>query len=215
MTLEPSSTSKISIDNRSIPEHVADLVMRRILSGTYMPGDRIVESRVATEVGVAQSSVREALRKLEISGVVSHKRHVGVIVKAVDPESARIAIPIRAKIEETAMVEAMKNSIDVAPLRQMVEAMKPGIDFDAETDLHTSFHHYICEASGHKMLTELWDLTIWRTIALFLQKTTESELAIVRESHTDIVDFLEFGDPLRAPVLALQHVSGNEQPDDR
>ena len=202
----------MQIDKRSIPEQAADVILMRILAGTYMPGDRIIESHVASELGIAQSSVREALRKLELSGVVDHKRHAGVIVRTADPDDARIAVPIRAKIEEIAMVEAMRRSVDVAPLRAAVEAMRASTDFDTETAAHTDFHHYICEASGHRMLAELWDLVIWRTSALYLHGTDDDGLVAIHDAHDDIADFLELGDPSGAEQIALDHVMGIRTP---
>lgn len=208
MTSKTPRQSPLAIDKRSVPDQVADVLMRRIISGTFMPGDRIIESHVAEGLGVAQSSVREALRKLELIGVVEHKRYTGVVVKVSDPDNRRLAIPIRAKVEEVAIVEAMRNNIDVGPLRDMVQAMLDAKDFDASTDTHAAFHHYIFQATGHTMLTELWDLMIWRTSTLFLHGKSKEDLDPWTRSHYQIIDFLEAGDPTGAEQLALDHVAG-------
>ena len=196
----------LRIDKRSIPDRVADLLMRKILSGTFMPGSRIVESRVAAEIGVAQSSVREALRKLQYLGVVEHKRNIGAIVKVSDPDDARIAVPIRAKVEEVAVVEAIRAQIDTAPLRGFVDAMLAAETFDIGTDAHTDFHHYICDVGGSSMLTELWDLTIWRTSSLFFHSTSDADVEAAVRSHLAIIEFIEAGDPSGAEQLALDHI---------
>jgi len=206
MTSSIPEDAGLTIDKRSIPDRVADLLMRKILSGTFMPGSRIVESRVAAEIGVAQSSVREALRKLQYLGVVEHKRHIGAIVKVSDPDDARIAVPIRAKIEEVAIVEAIRRKIDTAPLREFVETMLAAKSFDAGTDAHTDFHHYISDMSGSPMLTELWDLTIWRTSSLFFHGTSDDDVEDAVRSHLAIIEFIEAGDPTGAEQLALDHI---------
>ena len=203
-----SGGNELAIDKRSVPEQVADVLMRRILSGTFMPGSRIVESHVAAELGVAQSSVREALRKLELAGVVEHQRYTGVVVKTPDPDSTRLAVPIRAKIEELAMVEAMRIGIDTGPLLDMVQLMLDADDFDSGSDAHTKFHHYLCRANGKGMLAELWDLMIWRTSNLFFHGKSEGNLDAVVRSHYGLIDFIETGDPTNAEQLALDHVMG-------
>ena len=51
-------------------EEVSQYIKETILTGELKPGDRIVESRLAQELGVSQALVREALRELEFSGMV-------------------------------------------------------------------------------------------------------------------------------------------------
>ena len=203
------TSDELVIDSRSVPDQAAQILMQRILSGTFMPGHRIVESHVADELGIAQASVREALRKLEYAGVVEHKRYTGAVVKVSDPESSRLAIPIRAKIEEIAIVEAMRVNVDVGPLHDMVKLMLSAQGPDASAKTHTDFHHYICRASGQTMLAELWDLVIWRTSSLFLHEMPKNQLDPVVHSHEKIIAFIEAGDPAGAERLALDHVTGN------
>ena len=47
-------------------EQVKELILERILNGEYAPGDRLVETRIAQELGTSQAPVREALRDLEL-----------------------------------------------------------------------------------------------------------------------------------------------------
>lgn len=201
------SLGALTIDNRSVPDQAADILMNRILSGTYMPGHRIVESHVADELGIAQASVREALRKLEYAGIVEHKRYTGAIVRVPDPDSNRLGIPIRAKIEEVAIVEAIRSKIDVGPLRDMVQAMLEAEDPDSSTGAHTNFHHYLCQATGHPLLAELWDLMILRTGTLFYEGKSKTQLDLVTHSHEAIIAFIEAGNTTGAEQLALDHVT--------
>ncbi len=53
-----------------LPEQIKDLLWERIADGTYPPGDRLIETRIARELGVSQGPVREALRQLAGMGLV-------------------------------------------------------------------------------------------------------------------------------------------------
>jgi len=58
------------ISRTVLREQVKDLLLQRIASGELRPGDRIVETRVAAELGTSQAPVREALRDLELLRLV-------------------------------------------------------------------------------------------------------------------------------------------------
>ena len=59
---------------------MSQYIKETILTGELKPGDRIVESRLAQELGVSQAPVREALRELEFSGLVEQKPFSGTYV---------------------------------------------------------------------------------------------------------------------------------------
>lgn len=73
--------------------------METILTGELKPGDRIVESRLAQELGVSQAPVREALRELEFSGLVEQKPFSGTYVKQVTVKEIRQFYEVRAALE--------------------------------------------------------------------------------------------------------------------
>ena len=67
--------------NRAVfREQIKDALVQRILDGTYEPGQRLVELRIAEEFGVSQAPVREALRELEILRLVESEPFRGARV---------------------------------------------------------------------------------------------------------------------------------------
>ena len=70
-------------------EEVSQYIKETILTGELKPGDRIVESRLAQELGVSQAPVREALRELEFRGLVEQKPFSGTYVKQVTVKEIR------------------------------------------------------------------------------------------------------------------------------
>src|SRR4051812_12138208 len=65
-----SMSPEAAISRGVLSHAVKDRLLERIVAGTYAPGARIVETRVARELGTSQAPVREALRDLEALGVV-------------------------------------------------------------------------------------------------------------------------------------------------
>src|SRR5216683_765907 len=66
-----------AIKRPSLAETVREEILGRILSGEIQPGERIVEMRIAQELGTSQAPVREALRALEVIGVIESSKNRG------------------------------------------------------------------------------------------------------------------------------------------
>src|SRR3954452_8166953 len=81
---------------------IKEVLLERILTGAYQPGERIVETRVAREFGVSQGPVREALRELESVGLVVSGPFVAVPVRPFTPEALGEIYPVRSGLEEVA-----------------------------------------------------------------------------------------------------------------
>src|SRR5579885_2851747 len=106
-----------SIHRTVLREEVKSVLLQRILSGHYAPGDRLVEIRIAQELGVSQAPVREALRDLESVRFVESAPFRGARVRGVSDEELIEVYPIRGALEEVAAREAAKRlNGDVAAL---------------------------------------------------------------------------------------------------
>ena len=67
------SAAAVAFARPNLREQIKDVILQRIVEGSYEPGSRIVETRIAQELGVSQAPVREALRDLEQLGCVVHE----------------------------------------------------------------------------------------------------------------------------------------------
>ena len=81
---------------------IKDVILQRIVAGEYPPGARLVETRIAQELGVSQAPVREALRDLEQLGCIVHEPFRGCSVRAFSAEELLEAFPVRAALEALA-----------------------------------------------------------------------------------------------------------------
>ena len=72
----------------NLREQIKDVILQRILDGAYEPGARLVETRIAQELGVSQAPVREALRDLDLLGFVVSSPFRGAIVRQISVEES-------------------------------------------------------------------------------------------------------------------------------
>jgi DNA-binding GntR family transcriptional regulator len=191
-------------------EQVKELILARILGGEYEPGERIVETRIAQELGTSQAPVREALRDLELLRFVESEPFRGARVREISEEELIEVYPVRAAIEEVAAREAAVRLGGVvealeAELSAMLRAADGG-DLHEQVAHDVAFHRLIVEASGNRVLRDTWlGLGIeTRTIVSALRSGLDPhELA---ERHRPVLEALRAGDPDRAGATLRRHV---------
>src|SRR3977135_4493649 len=113
----------------SLHDQVVTELRQAILSGQLKPGERLVEGRLADELGVSRNPVREAIRVLASEGLIEVTARRGAAVISMSDEEARETIEVRALLEgQTARLAARRRDEDVlrrieAVLRQGTEAV--------------------------------------------------------------------------------------------
>src|SRR5690349_18789762 len=106
-------------------EQVKDVLVQRILRGELQPGERLVETRIAQELGTSQAPVREALRDLELLQLVESEPFRSARVRAFGEAELEQVYPVRASLEELAAREACTRLAgDVAAVEGELEAMR-------------------------------------------------------------------------------------------
>lgn len=155
---EPVPTEPpVAVHRTVLREEVKNVLLQRILSGHYAPGDRLVEIRIAEELGVSQAPVREALRDLESVRFVESAPFRGARVRQVSDAELIEVYPIRGALEEVAAREAAKRmGGDVSALETELNGMRRAHDVREQVEHDARFHELIVEASGNTRLLEIW-----------------------------------------------------------
>jgi DNA-binding GntR family transcriptional regulator len=199
-----------SVTRVVLREQVKELILERILDGTYKPGERLVETRIAAELGTSQAPVREALRDLEILRFVESEPFRGARVREVLLEELIEIYPVRAAIEEVAAREAATRlDGDIENLEAEIDAMHAAADahdLHAEVEHDVAFHRLIVEASGNTILLETWlSLGIGpRTIVTALRTGLDGHE--IAERHRPVLEALRARDPEAAGAAIRRHV---------
>jgi DNA-binding GntR family transcriptional regulator len=172
-------------------EEVKSVLLERILSGYYAPGDRLVEIRIAQELGVSQAPVREALRDLESVRFVESAPFRGARVRGVSDEELIEVYPIRGALEEVAAREAARRlDGDVAALEVELAHMRQAHDVREQVEHDVRFHELIVEASGNQRLLELWISLQVETRTAVTALRTGLTPADAAELHAPIIEAL-------------------------
>jgi DNA-binding GntR family transcriptional regulator len=190
-------------------EQIKDVLVERILRGSYLPGDRLVETAIARELGVSQAPVREALRDLETLRLIESEPFRGARVRRATPAEIAEIYPVRAALEEVAARGAATRLADTSALEAELDAMhSAALEGDAHrlVEHDVAFHRLIVEASGNRTLLEVWDsLAIPSRTIITLFRARIALLDIV-ELHRPLVEALSDRDAARAGAEARSHV---------
>ena len=195
----------------NLREQIKDVILQRIVTGAYAPGVRLVETRIAQELGVSQAPVREALRDLEQLGCVVHEPFRGCSVRAFSAEELLEAFPVRAALEGLAarlaadrMTDAELERLD-ALLETMHEAAERG-DAHDESRADTDFHATIVRAARNATLERQWTFMEPFSRTYISVSRPGLDLHVLSERHRPILDALRRRDGDAAAAAMHKHL---------
>lgn len=189
---------------------VKRLLLDRIVGGHYAPGERIVESRVAKELGTSQSPIREALRDLAAIGVVTIRSRRGARVrKPTSKELADVSL-VRSEVDALAarLATPQLDEEAIAALQACVTEMKQSEDEGDHirmTGADARFHGLIAEASGNHAIERVFS-QLEPFARTFITLTLPNvDIRSIVSQHTVILDALKSGDADEAGRRAREH----------
>lgn len=197
-----------SIQLSSKRDQVVEALREAILSGQFKPGERLVESRIARQLGTSQTPVREALALLERQGLVVKIANRGTFVSRLHGRELRDLFTLRAEIDALAARLAAERvtDADVAGLEAILEQMHAAEvagDHAALTNAHLELHESIYQLSGHSLLTEIFALVQSRmTLALAFAENLFWSEGLETECHRPLIAALAARDGERAAAVA-------------
>jgi DNA-binding GntR family transcriptional regulator len=198
------------ISRTVLRDQIKDLLLQRIASGELKPGERLVETRIAAELGTSQAPVREALRDLELLRLVESQPFKGARVRAFGNEELVEVYPVRAVLEELAAKEATKRLAgDVSLLEAEVDAMRAAArrgDVNALVGHDIAFHRLVVQAAGNPILEQCWkSLGVEGRITITLYGTS-IEPQEAAELHVPLLEAIRSRKPAAAGRAARKHV---------
>jgi DNA-binding GntR family transcriptional regulator len=185
----------MALDRTMLRDQIRELIIERILDGTYAPGERIVELQLMNELGTSQAPVREALRDLEAMRFVDSIPYRGARVRHVTPDELAETYPVRASLEELAgrLAAELGDDAFFASLEVELEAMRVSARTGALHDQlshDARFHELIVEAAGNRVLLESWRALRIEARTLVSVINADADLLEIAEMHQVILDAL-------------------------
>jgi DNA-binding GntR family transcriptional regulator len=194
-----------------LADEIADTIRGLILSGELKPGDRVVESRIARQLGVGQPTVRESLVALEHQGLVSRKPNHGCCVTTFTRSEISDILRIRSELETLAVELAIENAPDKA-IHELIEIGHDMVQIAESGDaslFHSRdrvWHESLWNCSGNSFLPRVLSQVMQPLLAfLFIRNVRDSgliDLVCSARAHVEIAESLLTRDKTKARRVA-------------
>lgn len=211
--------TKINLDNyKPLRDVVFENLREAILEGKLEPGQRLMEVQLAEQLGVSRTPVREAIRKLELEGLVVMLPRKGAYVADVSLKDIIDVLEIRSTLEGLAAYLAADRITEegVERLKAIAEDFKQSIerkdDIEKLLKKDVEFHECIFNATNNTKLSQIIN-TLWEQVHRF--RTTyisdfDTSTHLVEE-HNNILNAIISGDNELAKKYAIDHIEKAEQ----
>lgn len=188
----------MTIKRASARDQITQILLDRILDGTYKPGERLVELQIAGELKVSQAPVREAFRNLEAMRVIESEPYKGTRVRQITQKELEDSSRVRASLEELASELAAPRLQEYLPrLEEQAELfMQAARDKDerkySEHDIE--FHRIIMEASDNQLLLSIWESVVLESrFRMTLKSIGAERLETFGQAHLPVIDAIKDG----------------------
>ncbi|MBI1280707.1 MAG: FCD domain-containing protein [Anaerolineaceae bacterium] len=203
------------IENRSLRDRVLDALREAIITGEFKPGQQLIETDLATSLGVSRAPLREALQILSTEGLAETVPYHGTTVRRLTKTDIEELYSLRSVLETFAirrMIE-QNNPEHVARLRKCFQDMLAAAeanDIKQVNQIDREFHDTLIELSGHSLLLTSWSVVSLRVRQVMaLLNRRNSDLKKIAYNHVPIIDAIEAGDVDKAVELMKAHVAAS------
>jgi len=199
-----------------IRDQVYGRIKQEILSGNISPGSRVLEGRLAKQISVSRTPVREALHLLEMEGFLESFPRVGYRVRQVTHEEGMEIHEIRAVLEPLAARKAIESKdqgyLDALEQNLNESEVAARQELSAFLRCDAEFDEIIVRASGIKTLLSVWG-TLRQRLSLYrleAQHALETRLKSI-EGHRQILECLKARDPDGAKRAIRNHLEDSKR----
>lgn len=191
---------------------VFNTLRQAILRGELKPGERLMEIQLANKLGVSRTPIREAIRKLELEGLVLMIPRKGAEVAEITEKSLRDVLEVRRALEELAVELVCEKITDeqIQDLKGAAEDFKASLkegDITRIAEADVKFHDVIYMATDNQKLIQLLNNLreqMYRYRVEYLKRSDFHQQLI--DEHEEIIETIENGQKERAVQVVCQHV---------
>jgi DNA-binding GntR family transcriptional regulator len=210
--------ARLESASRMSPNHSAliyEALSRAIMTGEIAPGEKLSEPAIAEQMGVSRAPVREALRRLQELGIVTHVANQGARVVSPTLDEFLALLDVREALETMAcrLAAFQMTTADIEALQQIVEAH--GVSLNAnpsgpyiQDDFDTDFHVRVARGCGNPVLSHLLCDQFYPRLKLCRAKhrTVKGRGLTAWKEHSRILEAIGDRDGDAAEFLMRRHV---------
>lgn len=204
---------RLSPSGGSLYQSVFEALERAILNGTLKSGESLAENKLSEQLGVSRTPVREALRQLELEGLVRSVPNKGAVVIGVTRQDIEDCYLIRMRVEDLAVRRAAENILpeELEQLSELLSLQKlyaERLNFEKLSELDGAFHEQIYHASRSRQLEHLLTgLHHYVRHARSVSFKQSGRALKALEEHRDILKALTEHDPEAAAGFMVEHIA--------
>jgi DNA-binding GntR family transcriptional regulator len=196
----------------TVKHKVVDLIRDAIIRGELAPSEHLTEVALSAQMAVSRAPIREALRQLELEGLITNFPNRGCFVTVFTEQDVREVFSLRAALEGMAIEAAMPrlDAADFAALRETISAQREAIAtrrLDELTKLDMRFHEYICIKANNSRMLKAWYAQSAQCQMLMNRRfriLSDYTPGTVTSDHAAILNALKRGDGATALKLTKQ-----------
>lgn len=208
-------TSKLIVNDKeklSLTSKIFSILRDKILEGDFKKSEKLVEAKLAEELGVSRTPVREALKQLELEGLVENLPNRGVYVKGITHQDVDDIYTIRMAIEGISVEWAIERMTPeelkrIEEIYELMEFYTSKNDVDKISELNTKFHEAIYKATKSRYLEQ-----ILKDFQYYIKNTrekslkTQGRLQTALDEHKEILENLKVRNKEAARKSLEKHI---------
>lgn len=187
-----------------------DQIRQRIVEGLFPMGTRLIETQLASELGISRGPVRLAIQRLVEEGLVIERPHQGVVIRELDATSLVDLYNVRLGLERTAIRLATRRGMNTQVLWDLVTQMRQAAEKGnpmAVAHRELEFHTVICDSCGNKVLANIFrGLEGQLMMAIAIDDAGFENLNDIAGEHIPLIEAIEAGDEHAAALAVEQHI---------
>lgn len=196
---------------------VFNTLRQAILKGEMEPGERLMEITLANKLGVSRTPIREAIRKLELEGLVNMIPRKGAVVASISEKDMKDVLEVRITLEELAVKLAVKNMEpeDIEQLRAAAKGFENAVisrDIVDIVEADVAFHDIIYNKTGNSRLIQIINNLREQMYRYRLEYIKDARThSILISEHNDIIEALRSKDVEAAKNAVREHIANQER----
>ncbi len=204
-------------DYKPLREVIFNTLREAIIVGELKPGERLMEVQLADKMGVSRTPVREAIRKLELEGLVEMLPRKGAHVADLSVKDIMDVLEVRATLDGLA-TRLSASRITDEEIKELRHQLAQFINYVEKDNLQGSikkdveFHDIIYRSSRNEKLIQISNNLreqVQRFRVIYI-KDYSSSRELIRE-HTEILEAIASRDPAAAMECAQRHIKNQEE----
>lgn len=194
-------------DRDTLPLKVANVIRKAILQGEIEPGERLIQEDLANVLGVSRMPVREALRKLEIEGLIELVPHKGAIVKPLNMGDVEEIYQLRATLESMAVKRSVGEMTEdeIKKLEFLSSAMKATDDPEEFVETNIEFHRLLMKHCKWDRLLSFIE-TLWNGFPQQTPHMLPNQVYLSNKEHDEILNAVKEKQSEKAGDLLYGHI---------